>query len=437
MKEKYKHYIIWGVTIFCVVVASLVFFFFMFRMKSITNLFTEIRHILAPIIYGLIIAYLLMPIQSFWERTLLKWLKKQNRIKQKKIEKLAKGLSIFVALCIGLAIVIALLGLVIPKLKDSIVGLIDSSSTYAKIIESWFNKTLNDYPEIMATVDEMVKSSTSYLEDWLKNDLLGQVNMVLGGLTSSVIYILNTILNLVIGIVVSIYVLSSKQQFIGQGKKILYAICKPDIANSVLDILRHSNKIFGGFISGKILDSLIIGIICFIWLSIMKTPYTLLVSVIVGVTNIIPFFGPYIGAIPSAFLILLAEPKQCIYFIVFILVLQQFDGNILGPKILGDSTGLSAFWVVFAILLGGGLFGFVGMIIGVPTFGVLYYLIKTGVEHRLKKKLLPVDTKDYANIDRIQLEDMKNQIKYREEKAEKKTEKKPVVLKKQEKEEKK
>ena len=190
--------------------------------------------------------------------------------------------------------------------------------------------------------------------------------------------------------------------------------------------MRQSNKIFGGFISGKLLDSLIIGILCYIGLSFLHMPYTILVSVIVGVTNVIPFFGPYIGAIPSAFLILLVNPQKCIIFIIFILALQQLDGNIIGPKILGDSTGLSAFWVVFSILLGGGLFGFIGMIIGVPTFAVIYYLIKTGVESRLRKKVLPVETLIYSDINYISEED--NQIIYLEKKDIKKKSRKIRML---------
>ena len=163
----------------------------------------------------------------------------------------------------------------------------------------------------------------------------------------------------------------------------------------ILHLTIKSNEIFGGFIIGKIIDSAIIGVLCFAGLSILNMPYTMLVSVIVGVTNVIPFFGPYIGAIPSAILILLAEPKMGIYFIIFIIALQQFDGNVLGPKILGDSTGLSAFWVVFSILIGGGLFGVPGMILGVPTFAVVYYIVGMLVNNKLEKKKLPVKTDAY------------------------------------------
>lgn len=166
----------------------------------------------------------------------------------------------------------------------------------------------------------------------------------------------------------------------------------------VLHLTTKSNEIFGGFIIGKLIDSAIIGVLCFVGLSLLKMPYVMLVSVIVGVTNVIPFFGPYIGAVPSTILIMLANPLQGVYFIIFILLLQQFDGNILGPKILGNSTGLSAFWVIVAILLGGGLFGFVGMVMGVPTFAVLYYIVQMLVNNHLERKQLPTGSEYYDTM---------------------------------------
>ena len=208
--------------------------------------------------------------------------------------------------------------------------------------------------------------------------------------------ILNEVLNFLIGLIVSVYLLFSKEQYSAQCKKMTYAFLKTNHANMLLHLTKKSNEIFGGFIIGKIIDSAIIGVLCFIGLSLIKMPYTLLVSVIVGVTNVIPFFGPYIGAIPSAFLILLSDPKKGLYFIIFILVLQQIDGNVIGPKILGNSTGLSPFWVVFSILIGGGMFGFVGMIMGVPTFAVIYYIISMITSQRLERKNLPLTTVHYG-----------------------------------------
>ena len=237
---------------------------------------------------------------------------------------------------------------------------------------------------------------------WLKTDLLTRINQMMSFVTVGVFSVVETLFDIAVGVIVSVYVLNSKEKFTGQCKKITYALLSRERANLMLQITRKSHKIFGGFVIGKIIDSIIIGILCFIGLSILDMPYTLLVSVIVGVTNVVPFFGPYIGAIPSAILILLSEPIKGIYFVIFILVLQQFDGNILGPKILGDSTGLSAFWVVFSILLGGGLFGFVGMIMGVPTFAVFYYLVSMFIEQKLERKKLPKESKEYEEIQYIE-----------------------------------
>ncbi len=221
--------------------------------------------------------------------------------------------------------------------------------------------------------------------------------MLVTGISLSVMNVINIVKNLLIGLIVAIYVVNSKETFISQAKKITYSILPEPNAAFVIDQFRLAHRMFGGFIIGKMIDSLIIGVICFVGMSILNIPYVMLVSVIIGVTNIIPFFGPFIGAIPSALLILLANPLKSLYFLVFVLVLQQFDGNILGPKILGDSTGLSSFWVLFSILLFGGLWGFIGMVIGVPLFAVIYHLIRLTVNHFLRKKELSTVTEEYLD----------------------------------------
>ena len=241
----------------------------------------------------------------------------------------------------------------------------------------------------------LLEKGSDALQNWIKQDLLTKVNEVMSNLTVGIINFVSEILNFLIGLIVSVYILFSKETFSAQSKKIVYAVLRTDHANMILHLTKKSNEIFGGFIIGKMIDSIIIGILCFIGTSILKMPYAMLVSVIVGVTNVIPFFGPYIGAIPSAVLIALADPMKGIYFLIFILLLQQFDGNILGPKILGNSTGLSAFWVIVSILLGGGLFGILGMLFGVPTFAVVYYIIKLLLDNQLEKKKLPTDSDCY------------------------------------------
>ena len=258
--------------------------------------------------------------------------------------------------------------------------------------------------------------ATSYLENWLKTEVLPQATTYIASITNGVISVVKLLFNMIIGLIVSVYVMIEKEQFVGQAKKVIYAVFKPRRGNIIVTTIRKSNKIFGGFITGKILDSAIIGVICYVCLAIMRMPYTILVSVIVGVTNVIPFFGPYIGAIPSFIIIALANPIQGLYFLIFIIVLQQVDGNIIGPKILGDSTGLSSFWVVFAILVGGGVFGVPGMILGVPTFAVIYYIMKELVGHLLRKRNLPDDTKSYIMMTDVDV--ATNELRYKEIKQE-------------------
>ena len=239
---------------------------------------------------------------------------------------------------------------------------------------------------------QMVESVETSLLAWVKTNLFSTVSTV----ASSVLSVGSALVNVVVSIIVTIYLLLDWERYLAQCKKLFYAVSKnPRVNNAVSDALRQTNQIFSGFISGKLLDSLIVGIICFICLSIMKMPYAMLISVIVGVTNIIPMFGPFIGAIPSAFLILLVSPTKCIAFLIFIVVLQQVDGNIIGPRILGNSTGLSALYVTVAMLLFGKLLGFLGMIIGVPLFATIYYIVKRLAEHSLKKQKLPVETAEY------------------------------------------
>ena len=213
--------------------------------------------------------------------------------------------------------------------------------------------------------------------------------------------IVRMLLNILIGVIVSIYVLKDKEKLAAQSKRLLYSFCSVKKANSVIAVTRLTNDKFGNFITGKIFDSIIIGVLCFIILTIFRIPYTALVSVVVGVTNVIPFFGPFIGAIPSAFLILLAEPIKCLTFVIIIIALQQFDGNILGPKILGSSTGVSSFWVMFSILVGSGLFGFWGMLCGVPVFAVIYAIVSESCRCSLEERGLDYSTEEFKGIDHL------------------------------------
>ena len=262
-----------------------------------------------------------------------------------------------------------------------------------------FNEMHSSDSTVGKILENVMKEATTFIQNWMRTDLMDKVNEWMTQLTAGVILMVREILNFIIGMIVSIYVLFSKEKFMCQAKKLVYAIFRPTKANLILHVGSKSNEIFGGFIIGKIIDSAIIGVLCFIGLSILNIPYTLLVSVIVGVTNVIPFFGPYIGAIPSALLIFLADPVKGVYFVIFIILLQQFDGNILGPKILGESTGLSSFMVIVAIMVGGGLFGVPGMIVGVPVFAVLNAAVWKLIGRSLDEKDMSADAEFYRDID--------------------------------------
>lgn len=391
---KLSQYFSRGMTYFLVVAASILFYFALLRLTNVSDTFKKVLEVLKPVIYGAAIAYLLNPIVKKVDIFLVPQLKKRLK-KEGQAEKISRGAGIFTAIIFLIALVVALCNLLLPELYMSVRNTIF-------ILPGQLNELMQKVNEIQfhdTTTSNLIKTAieegTVMLQTWLRQDLLGQINEWMSNFTVDVLNFFGEVVNVLIGIIVSVYILFSKELLVRQSKKMVYAVLKSRHANILLHLTVKSDQIFGGFIIGKVIDSAIIGILCFVGVSILKMPYAMLVSVIVGVTNVIPFFGPYIGAVPCTVLILLSDPMKGIYFVLFVLVLQQFDGNILGPKILGNSTGLSAFWVIVAILVGGGLFGFVGMVMGVPTFAVLYYIVQMFVNNRLESKSLPKESQYY------------------------------------------
>ena len=279
---------------------------------------------------------------------------------------------------------------------------------------------MKNNPDLEQTVNDLLAQYSPKLLDYFNTNILPNINSLVKTLSLSVLGILKALWNFIIGFIISIYVLGSKEKFAGQAKKIVYALFDRKAGNEVISNFRFIHDTFIGFIGGKIVDSIIIGIICFVCTNIIGTPYAILVSVIIGVTNVIPFFGPWIGGAPSALLVLMVDPLQALYFIILILIIQQFDGNILGPKILGDSTGLSGFWVIFSITIFGGLFGVLGMVVGVPIFAVFYAGVKSVINNMLRRKELPTDLKPYMTVG--QIDEKKTFTKYVPVKKKKKKE---------------
>lgn len=412
MKEKYQKNFAMGVTAFCVIAASILLFFILYKLRSIGAAVKLIIQILEPFLVGWLIAYLLTPIYNLILRNLDALFSK--KLKRKLAHSLAVGISLAGSILLALLIVIGIFALVVPQFINSIVGIINSLDTYSNNIVHWLNSILSGHPDIAAQVETVFQSISGSFMDWVNNKLapnaeallksISNLSAVFSGVLSGVKVVLRIIKDFVIGQIVAAYLLVSKRHMIGQVKKITYGLFPMKYANYLVTEFRYISDVFGGFIRGKLMDSLIIGAICFAGCTILRIPYAMVVSVIVGVTNIIPFFGPFIGAIPSALLILLDNPLKCVYFVIFVLALQQFDGNILGPKILGNTTGLSSFWVLFSIMLFGGLFGFVGMIIAVPLFAVLYSLISAYINYRLGKRGLPQNTKTYELLEKVDAE---------------------------------
>ena len=408
MKIHWKNkYLYWGLTAFGVVSASMLFYFFLFRMDVVFGTLRKLISIMMPVICGAIIAYLLIPIVNFQERHFYKYLiHKKHMNPSKRQRKVVRYVSIIFALIFAFLIIYSLLAMIVPSIIESIISIINDFPRYFQNIRHWLESLLKDNPEWQTTVFSYIEQYSPKLENFLNVQILPQLRAILQHLSTGVFGTLVFIKNLLIGLIISIYLMAGKEEFVTQSKMFVYAFLSTEHANSVVKGFRFAHRTFVGFIVGKIVDSVIIGILCYIGTTLIGTPYALLVSVVVGVTNVIPFFGPYLGAIPTAFIILMVNPMQCLYFLIFILLLQQFDGNILGPKILGNSTGLSSFMVIVAILLFGGIMGIPGMIIGVPTLAVIMAGIKTFRTYNLRQKSMPMDESVYTYMDYMNPENL-------------------------------
>lgn len=359
---------------------SILFFFLIYRFQGFGDAISKLTGILMPFIYGAVIAYLLKPVCNCVEDFL-------RRLLPEKMETAANMLAVTVSLLFGILVVYALIMMIVPQLITSVTTLYYTARNNLNDFVDWAS-----HQEIIASNQKLldfIETSYDNLQDTLDNivrtKLVPSMQSLLSGAALGVMSFVTFLKNIIIGVIVSVYLLASRKKFGQQCKMILYSLIKPRWADIILEEILYADKMFGGFINGKILDSAIIGVLCYIACLIFKFPSALLVSVIIGVTNVIPFFGPFIGAIPATLLILIQNPIKALWFVLFVLVLQQVDGNIIGPKILGNTTGLSSFWVLFAILLFGGLWGFVGMIIGVPLFAVIYDVLKKFVFHGLRR----------------------------------------------------
>lgn len=415
-RQVFKHTLVQALAFLVVILCAILFFFVIFSYNTWTGKVAYVVSGLKSIIIGIVIAYLLNPIVNALEKRLHGLVKKTKS--EARFNAAIRAFSAIVVVLLAVVVAGFILYTIVPQVVLSISTLIRNFPSYVDEVTN----LIQSNRQLQSFLDNILTNATEVIADWLNENVLQNIQSYVTLAASGVVGVVMVLADVLVGLIISVYVLCSTRTFVGQGKKIVYAFFSKRHAKMIMDTMRKSNEIFGGFISGKLLDSLIVGVLCFVGMTAMHMPYVALVSVIVGVTNVIPFFGPYIGMIPSTILIMLVNFKKGVIALIFIIILQQVDGNVIGPKILGKSTGLSAFWVVFSVMFFGKLWGVIGMLIGVPVFGVIYYLADTFVDYRLKQRALPAETEEYKNLDyfaedgtRITLDGKKTQRELRKE----------------------
>lgn len=388
-----KKYLYWGLTAFLVIAASVLLYMLLRDFSMLKDAVGSLVKILTPFILGLVITYLLSPLMTVIEQL---FTKKGNRP--------GRGARIAaIILCEVLLILVltAFISLIIPQLYSSIETIVSKMPEYFARFSNWAEQKLSGHPQAEEYVSSALDALSVQVTNLFSEKVLPSIGNIISGVTTGVYAVVKWVLNFLIGIIVSVYLLANREIALAGCRKVLYSTFRLETAESIRETVRFIDKTFIDFLVGKLLDSAIIGLICYIVCAILSMPYALLVSVIVGVTNIIPFFGPFIGAVPSALIILMVDPFKCLIFIIVIIVLQQVDGNIIGPKILGSAIGINGFWIMFSIILAGGLFGVVGMVVGVPVFVVIYTAAGKLLDKRLEKSDLPRKTASYVNLDYI------------------------------------
>ena len=378
IKPENKKYVGWMLAGFGTISMSVLFFFFLYRLQGVGEAVDKVMAILMPFVYGGILAYLLRPMCNWYSEHI-------HELFKGKHGKLAEGIAILATFISGGLVVYVLIIMIAPDIVDSVVSLWKIVPEKVDELIAWIGKISGENEALLEYFNASSDTIYTTMNNWINNTLVPYASNVVSGVGNGVWKVLLFVKNILIGLIVAVYLLASRKKFSKQGVLLVRSVVKPRWADLILEEIAYVDKMFGGFIDGKLVDSAIIGVLCYIGCSALRFPNALLVSVIVGVTNIIPFFGPFLGAIPGALLILIDSPIKALWFLLFILFLQQLDGNVIGPKILGNHTGVSSFWVLFSILLFGGLWGIVGMVIAVPLFAVLYDLLRRLIIRGLKK----------------------------------------------------
>jgi len=364
------------------------------QFDAVKNAIGWVFNMLAPIFTGVIFAYILNPFCNIIEKRFLRIFNKSKKMRPTSKRRVSHGLGVLFSILLLIAVIVLLLFLIIPEFLVSFDKLLDIAPSLIQKGGDWLASNIDSESTFGQHLGESIDSLASNLTNWIG----GELSTLIGGLLEGAISVVYFLLDFLISLIVCVYALLEKNKFLAQFKKLIYAFFSPARANDILDVARYGNNVFGKFISGKLLTSTIVGVVTFVFMSAMRMPYALLSAGIIAITNVIPFFGPFIGGIPTAFIILLTDARDGVIYIIFLLVLQQIEGNIIEPMIMEDRTGLSKFWVTVALLFCGGMFGLAGMIFSVPLFAVLFYVIKVAVDRSLAKKSLPLAGTAYINV---------------------------------------
>lgn len=391
-----------GLTAFSVLAAVLLFGFTIFSPGLLKGAVERIVHILLPLIYGAGLAYLLCPAAAFIENKILRAaFVRAGGSCGKRAKKVLRTASILLTVAFLLGGIYVLLALLLPELVKSLTGIIEDFPVYVANVQRWLLGLLEDHPSLENSVNGFFDRYAGTVESWLQEEMAPQLNEVLKSFSAGVMGLVSFFKNLILGLILSVYILCGRERLAGNARKALYALLPVDRAARVIRNIQYIDQTFGGYLTGMILDSLNIGVMCYIGMLLMDIPFAVLVSAVVAVTNVIPFFGPYLGGVPSTLLIFIADPPKALYFVIFIFLLQQLDGNLIAPRILGGATGLSSFMVVTSVILAGGLFGVPGMLLGVPVSAVLCTAVRNRMEARLEARGLPTDREFYTGLDHL------------------------------------
>lgn len=400
MRELIKtKYFKWGLTLCLSLLGVVVLYLMLSKFSAVHGALGALMGILSPFIYGIVMAYLLRPVYNGCHEIAEKMLTNMEIKSQKVINMISTIVSVVISMVLLIAVLTGLVIMVLPQLITSMYEIIVSLPDTAVRMMAWINTIDFITPEMKAVFVEQFENAMGDIDDWISKTIVPYLKEVALTVSVGLVGAASFVFDFVVGLIVCVYILLSKTLFAAQSKKLAFSFFEKDTANTIINGARYVDRVFNGFVSGNIVDSVLVGVITFVVMNIFNWEFALVISALIAITNLIPFFGPFIGGAIAAVLLITVDPMDALYFIIFMLILQQIEGNIIKPRILSETIDLSSFWILFAIIVGGGMFGFVGMILGVPVFTVIFKFISWLIDRRLNRKNLPVETGSYTNVD--------------------------------------